>query len=57
MYWPGYHSKRLYVKCTGHETLDKIAAITEAILGLRAIKQLNQQITTAVLNTDRCYNM
>ena len=56
MYWPGYPSKRLYVKHTGHKTNDKIANITGKHLASRVIKQLNKQITTAVLNISRCYN-
>ena len=54
--WSGYPSKRLYVKRTGHETHDKIATITGRHLASRAIKQLNEHITTAVLNTGRRYN-
>ena len=34
--WSGYPSKRLYVKCTGHETHNKIATITGATLGLQS---------------------
>ena len=35
--WPGYTSKLLYVKCTGHETMhDKIAIITGVKLGLKS---------------------
>ena len=47
----------LIYKHTGHETHDKIAKITRAILGLKCNKQLNEQITTAVLNIGRHYNM
>ena len=38
IYWldlPGYPSKRLYVKRTGHETYYKIAIITGMTLGLK----------------------
>ena len=40
---------------------DKIATILEVTLDLKSKKltnfyQLNEQITTAVLNTGRCYN-
>ena len=36
IYWPGYPSKSLYVKHTGHETHDKIATITRVTLGLKS---------------------
>ena len=52
----GYPSKHLYVKHMGHEMHDKIATITGIHLDSRAIKQLNKQIATAVLNIGRCYN-
>ena len=42
---------------TGHETRNKIATFTGATLYSRVIKQLNEQITTAVLNVGRHYNM
>ena len=33
--WPGYPSKCVYVKRTGHETHYKIATITVMTLGLK----------------------
>ena len=36
MHCPGYPSKCLYVKRTGHETHDKIATITGATFGLKS---------------------
>ena len=36
-YWPGYPSKRLYVKSTAcHEMYGKIATITGMTLGLKS---------------------
>ena len=34
--WPGYPTKYLYVKHIGHETHNKIATITGAIIGLKS---------------------
>ena len=44
IYWPGYPSKWLYVKCTGHETHNTIATSTKATLGLKsnqAVKRID----------------
>ena len=65
IYWPCYPSKCLYVKMhgifmvkrTGHVMHDKILPLLGRHLASRTIKQLNEQITKAVLNIDRCYNM
>ena len=59
IYWSSYFIKSLYVKHTGHETHDKIFTITALLgwhLASRAVKQLNEQINTAVLNIGRGYN-
>ena len=52
IYWPGYPSKRLCVKRTGYE----MQSLLCWHLASRTIKQVNEQITTAVLNISRQYN-
>ena len=49
-------SESLYVMRTGHKMHDKLANISGRHLDSRTIKQLNEQMTTAVLNIDRCNN-
>ena len=59
MHWPGYPSKHLYVKRTGHKTRDKTAIYHywSDTWPQEQFQRFNKQITKAVVNIGRCYNM